>query len=319
VAARSLALARSQHRRVADMTAVASRPAAPAPATHHSARDGAVGKGTSLTRKVIVYGILAFFAFVYIYPFVIQLVTSFKTDADAVNNPLGLIPNPFSTEAWSRLRETDFPLWFLNSTIVTLTVTACRVLFASMAGYALARLHFRGRDAMFTGLLAVMAVPGIVLLIPKFLVLNDLGIYNTYAALILPLVVDAAGVFIMKQFFEQIPVSVEEAARIDGAGPFRTFWSVVLPMAKPAVITVTILSFQGSWNELSHYIIAVQDPDLYPLTRGVAGLTSGQLGSGSQFPITMAAGLLMTIPTAAVFVIFQRYFTQGANVGAEKG
>ena len=90
-------------------------------------------------------------------------------------------------------------------------------------------------------------------------------------------------------------------------------------MAKPALITITILSFQGSWNELGHYIIAVQDPDLFPLTRGVAGLTSGQLGSGSQFPITMAAGLLMTIPTAIVFVFFQRYFTQGANAGAEKG
>ena len=281
--------------------------------------DGAIGKGTSTTRKVVVYGVLAFFALVYIYPFDIQLVTSFKTDADAVNNPLRLIPNPFTTDAWRRLRDTDFPLWFMNSVIVTLIVTTCRVLFASMAGYALARLHYRGRDAVFTALLAVMAVPGVVLLIPKFLVLNDLGIYDTYGALIIPLVVDAAGVFIMKQFFERIPVSVEEAARIDGAGPFRTYWSIVLPMAKPALITVTILSFQGSWNELGHFIVAAQDPSLYTLTRGVAGLTSGQLGSGQQFPITMAAGLLMTIPTALVFVLFQRYFTQGANAGAEKG
>ena len=281
--------------------------------------DGPVGRASTRTRKLLVYGVLAVFAVVYVFPFIIQLVTSFKTNTDAVSNPLRLIPDPFDTGAWSRLRDTNFPRWFLNSVIVTFTVTVFRVMFASMAGYALARLKFRGRDAMFTGLLAVMAVPGIVLLIPKFLVLNDLGIYDSYAALILPLVVDAAGVFIMRQFFLQIPVSVEEAARIDGAGPFRTFWYVVLPMAKPALITVTILSFQGSWNELGHYVIAVQDPDLYPLTRGVAGLTSGQLGSGSQFPITMAAGLLMTIPTAIVFIVFQRYFTQGANVGAEKG
>ncbi len=281
--------------------------------------DGAVGKRSTWWRKALVYGLLFVFSVIYIYPFIIQLVTSFKTNSDAVNNPLSLLPDPFVTDAWSRLRDTDFPRWFTNSVIITLTVTTCRVLFASMAGYALARLKFRGRNAIFTGLLAVMAVPGIVLLIPKFLVLNDLGIYNTYAALILPLVVDAAGVFIMRQFFLQIPISVEEAARIDGAGPFRTFWYIVLPMAKPALITVTILSFQGSWNELGHYVIAVQDPDLFPLTRGVAGLTSGQLGSGSQFPITMAAGLLMTIPTAIVFVVFQRYFTQGANVGAEKG
>lgn len=283
------------------------------------ANDGAVGKGSSRARKTFVYFLLIVFAFVFIYPFIIQLVTSLKTNTDAVDNPLRLLPNPFDTGAWSRLRDTDFPRWFLNSTIVTLTVTTFRVLFASMAGYALARLKFRGRDAIFTSLLAVMAVPGIVLLIPKFLVLNELNIYNTYAAMILPLVVDAAGVFIMRQFFLQIPVSVEEAARIDGAGPFRTFWYIVLPMARPALITVTIISFQGSWNELGHYIIAVQDPKLFPLTRGVAGLTSGQLGSGSQFPITMAAGLLMTIPTAVVFIFFQRFFTQGANVGAEKG
>lgn len=293
----------------------------PAPVQHHDEHehDGAVGGGSSRTRKLLAYVPLIIFAFVFIYPFIIQLVTSFKTNIDAVSNPLRLIPDPFNTDAWSRLRDTDFPRWFLNSVIVTLTVTTFRVLFASMAGYALARLKFRGRDAVFTALLAVMAVPGIVLLIPKFLVLNELNIYNTYAAMILPLVVDAAGVFIMRQFFLQIPISVEEAARIDGAGPLRTFWYIVLPMAKPALITVTILSFQGSWNELGHYIIAVQDPDLFPLTRGVAGLTSGQLGSGSQFPITMAAGLLMTIPTAMVFVFFQRYFTQGANVGAEKG
>ena len=304
------------------MTAV-TEPAVAAPEraarSTRSDRDGAVGKGSSRLRKVLVYGVLSVFAVIYVYPFIIQLVTAFKTNTDAVNNPLRLIPNPFDTDAWVRLRETDFPRWFLNSVIVALTVTTFRVLFAAMAGYALARLRFRGRDAVFTGLLAVMAVPGIVLLIPKFLVLNDLELYNTYGALILPLLVDAAGVFIMRQFFLQIPVSVEEAARLDGAGPFRTFWYIVLPMAKPALITVTILSFQGSWNELGHFIIAAQDPELYTLTRGVAGLTQGQLGSGSQFPITMAAGLLMTIPTAAVFVIFQRYFTQGANVGAEKG
>lgn len=279
----------------------------------------AVGERDSSVKKTLVYAALLAFAIIYIYPFIIQLVTAFKTDADAVSNPLSLLPDPFSAGAWERLRQTQFLLWGMNSLIVTLIVTVSRVLFCSMAGYALARLKFFGRDTVFTLLLAVMSVPAIVLLIPKFLVINYLGIYNSYPALFVPLMVDAAGVFIMKQFFEQIPPSIEEAARIDGAGPFRTFWSVVLPMAKPALITLTILSFQGSWNELAHFIIATNDPSLYTLTRGVAGLTSGGLGAGNQFPITMMAGLIMTIPTALVFVIFQRYFTQGANVGAEKG
>ncbi len=265
------------------------------------------------------YAVLVVFAFVYLYPFFIQLTTSFKTNPDAVDNPLSLIANPFTGAAFDRLFATDFPLWFTNSVVVTLFVTAGRVFLDSLAGYALARIKFRGREAVFTGMLAVMAVPGVILLIPKFLVLNYIGIYNTYPALILPLLVDAAGVFIMKQFFENIPVSVEEAARIDGAGPFRIFWSVVLPMAKPALITITILSFQGSWNELPHFIVAANDPDLFTLTKGVATLTSGQLGSGQQYPLTMAAALLMTIPVAIMFFVFQKHLVRGGTAGAEKG
>jgi multiple sugar transport system permease protein len=284
-----------------------------------SGDDGNLVTRSGRGKRIGVYLALVVFALMYIYPFIVQLSTSFKTDPDAVSHPLRLIPDPVTTAAFERVFQTDFPLWFVNSTVVTVLVTLGRVFFNSLAGYALARLKFVGREAVFTAILAVLAVPGIVLLIPKFLVLNYLGLYNTYPALFMPLLVDAAGVFIMKQFFESIPPSMEEAARLDGAGTFRTFWSVILPMARPALITLTILSFQGSWNELSHFIIATDDPRLYTLTRGVAGLTSGGLGSGSQFPITMAAALLMTIPTALVFIIFQRYFTQGANMGADKG
>jgi multiple sugar transport system permease protein len=265
------------------------------------------------------YAVLILFSFIYLYPFVIQVATAFKTDSDAVRNALSLVPDPFTTAAFDRLLDTNFPRWFGNSVLVTVLVTAGRVFFDSLAGYALARLRFRGREAVFTSLLAVLAVPGVILLIPKFLVLNQLGMYDTYPALVVPLLVDAAGVFIMKQFFESIPVSVEEAARIDGASTFRIFWSVVLPMARPALITITILSFQGSWNELPHFIVASQDPQLATLTKGVASLVSGQLGSGNQFPISMAAALLMTIPVALVFIFFSRYFVRGGTAGAEKG
>ena len=267
----------------------------------------------------LAYAVLLFFAFIYLYPFVVQVTTSFKTNSDAVANPLSPMADPFTLGAFPRLFDTDFPLWAVNSVIVTVLVTAGRVFLCSLAGYALARIKFRGRGAIFTALLAVMAVPGVILLIPKFLVLNYLGIYNTYPALVLPLLVDAAGVFIMKQFFETIPESVEEAARIDGASTFRTFWSVVLPMARPALILLTILSFQGSWNELPHFLIASQDPDLFTLTKGVGTLTSGQLGSGQQYPISMAAALLMTIPVALVFFFFQKYLVRGGTAGAEKG
>ena len=294
-------------------------PTTPSSSTR-SAAPGAAGPGRGAAVALLLgYAVLVLFSFIYLYPFVIQLTTAFKTDSDAVRNALSLVPDPFTTAAFDRLLDTNFPRWFGNSVLVTVLVTAGRVFFDSLAGYALARLRFRGREAVFTALLAVLAVPGVILLIPKFLVLNQLGMYDSYPGLVVPLLVDAAGVFIMKQFFESIPVSVEEAARIDGASTFRIFWSVVLPMARPALITITILSFQGSWNELPHFIVASQDPKLATLTKGVASLVSGQLGSGNQFPISMAAALLMTIPVAIVFIAFQRKFVQGANEGGVKG
>ncbi|GAA2076818.1 carbohydrate ABC transporter permease [Pseudolysinimonas kribbensis] len=257
--------------------------------------------------QAVVYVILVAIAVLYIFPFLIDVATSFKTEPDAAAHPLSLIPQVWTTAAYEKLfLNSDFPVWFKNSLIVTLLVTAGRVFFDSLAGYALSRLRFRGRNVVFALVVAVMAVPNVVLMLPKFLVINQLGIYDSYTGMILPLLTDAAGVFIMKNFFESIPVSVEEQARIDGAGTFRIFWSVVLPMAMPALITIIILSFQGSWNELEHFIISTQDPSLTTLTKGVAMLSNGQLSQGTQYPLKLAAGAIMTIPVAIVFFIFQR-------------
>ena len=264
------------------------------------------------------YLLLLVLALIYILPFLIQISTSFKTEPEAAVNPIGLIPENWTTAAYERLfRFSDYVQWGTNSIIVTIVVTAGRVFFDSLAGYALARIPFRGRGVVFALLIAVMAVPGVVLLIPKFLVISQLGIYDSYAGMIVPLLADAAGVFIMKNFFESIPVSVEEQARIDGAGTFRIFWSIVLPMAAPAVMTITILSFQGSWNELNHFIVATQDPRLTVLTKGVAQLASGQLSQGTQYPLKLAAAALMTIPVAVVFFIFQKRI-MNASAGALK-
>jgi multiple sugar transport system permease protein len=294
-------------------TDVLIRQRQPAPAARPPRRFRA-----SVGWQIALYALLIALAIVYIYPFLVQVSTSFKTDAEAAVNPVSLIPQTWSTAAYEQLfLRSDFPVWFANSAIVTVFVTLGRVFFCSLAGYALARLHFRGRGVVFAAVVAVMAVPTVVLLIPKFLVINQLGIYDTYAGMILPLLVDAAGVFIMKNFFESIPVSVEEQARIDGAGTFRVFWSVVLPMARPALITIVILSFQGSWNELSHFIVSTQSPALTTLTKGVASLASGQLSQGTQYPLKLAAALIMTIPVAVMFFIFQRRILN-ASEGAVK-
>ncbi|MDQ0728731.1 carbohydrate ABC transporter permease [Microbacterium sp. W4I20] len=269
-----------------------------------------------LTWQIVLYAVLIALAVIYIYPFLVQVATSFKTDEEAASAGISLVPEVWSFAAYERLfARSDFPSWFVNSAIVTVFVTIGRVFFNSLAGYALARLRFRGRGVVFAALVAVMSVPTVVLLIPKFLVINQLGMFNSYAGMILPLLVDAAGVFIMKNFFESIPVSVEEQARIDGAGTFRIFWSVVLPMATPALVTIIILSFQGSWNELSHFIVSTNDPALTTLTKGVASLASGQLSQGTQYPLKLAAALIMTIPVAVMFFVFQRRImnsTEGA-------
>lgn len=265
-----------------------------------------------------VYVVLVALAVVYVLPFLVDLATSFKTEPEAAADPLSLIPRTATVEAYRTLFvDSPFPRWFANSAVITLLVTLGRVFFDSLAGYALARIPFRGRAVMFALLVAVMAVPNVVLLIPKFLVINQLHMFNSYSGMVIPLLADAAGIFIMKNFFESIPVSIEEQARIDGAGTFRIFWSIVLPMARPAVMTIVILSFQGSWNELNHFIVASNKPELFTLTKGVARLASGGYGQGTKYPLKLAAAAIMTIPVAIVFFVFQKRI-MNASAGAVK-
>ncbi|WP_411284847.1 carbohydrate ABC transporter permease [Lapillicoccus sp.] len=276
-------------------------------------------------KKLAGYAVLVLFSVIYLYPFLIQIATSFKSDPQASATPLSIIPNPFDLSAWKRMfgltPDSSIPImtWLGNSVLVTVIVTAARVFLDSLAGYALSRLHFRGRGVPLRRGPGCDERPRRRAAVPKFLIVTYLGLYDTYAAMILPLLVDAAGVFIMKQFFDSVPISIEEAARMDGAGVFRTFWSVVLPMARPALITLTILSFQGSWNEFSHFLVVTQSPEHKTLITGLAGLASGSLGSGTQFPLKMGAALLTTIPVAILFFVFQRHFVSGANEGGVKG
>lgn len=271
------------------------------------------------TSLIFGYLVLIALALIYIYPFIISISASFKSDAEATQNALGLVPQSVTFAAYQRLfGDVPFALWAGNTILISSIVTIGRVFFDSLAGYALSRLQFRGRAVIFAGFIAILSVPGVVLLIPRFLILQQIGLYDTYGGMIIPLLSTAAGVFIMKQFFDSIPVSVEEAARIDGASTFRTFWTIVLPMARPALVTLFILSFQGSWNELGHFIVSRQSPSLNTLTTGVASLVSGQLGSGNQFPLQLAAAVLMTIPVAVLFFVFQRRIMNTTS-GAEKG
>ena len=276
------------------------------------------------TKRTISYGVLTFFALIYIGPFLLALATSFKTSPNSLADPLNLIPNPVSTAAWREIfgitdSVVDIRLgrWTLNSIIITGFVTLGRVGLASLAGYSLARMNFPGRKMVLGIILGVMMVPGVVLLIPRFLILKELDIRNTYMGMIFPLLVDCAAIYLMKQNFEALPISVEEAARIDGASTFRIFRSIVLPMARPSLIAVTVLSVQGAWNEFTAFLVATDKPELKTLTLGLAQFRGG-LGSGSNYPLLLGAALLTTIPIIIVFFAFQRYFTGDAALGSDK-
>jgi multiple sugar transport system permease protein len=266
--------------------------------------------------RLVGYGLLLLGTLLYLGPFVIQLAGSVKTDPDATAHPLALLPDPFSVLAWRKAFGLDAVLpvplarWLFNSFFVTISVTLGRLVIDSLAGYALARLHFAGRRAVNAGILAVLAIPGVVLLIPKFLVLKQLGLFDSYAGMIIPLFCDAVGILLLKTAFEQVPTDLEEAARIDGAGILRTFTSVVLPLVRPALVTVAILSFQGSWNEFTHFLVATSDPKYQTLTLGIAQLTAGQLNGAQQFPLKLALATLSTIPVAITYILFQRHFTR---------
>lgn len=264
----------------------------------------------------LAYGVLLTGLLLYLGPFLIQLVTTFKTDPDAAQNPVSLFPDPLTTDAWDTVRGGNPAIavparrWVMNSFIVTVCVTAGRVVLASLAGYALARLKFPGRRIVSGGLIAVLAVPGIVLLIPKFLILQRLDLFNTYGGMILPLFADAVGIMLMRTAFEAVPYDLEEASIIDGAGPFTRFRRVVLPLTVPALITVVILSFQSSWNEFTHFLVATSDPDLATLNLGIARLTAGDLSGGTQFPLKLALATISTLPIALVYMFFSRFFTR---------
>jgi multiple sugar transport system permease protein len=273
-------------------------------------------------RRAFRYAVLTLFAVFFLYPFVLSAATSFKSRPDVAAHSASPWPHEFSVRAWTDVfLHSDFPLWTFNSLLVTVLATLARIFIDSLAGYSLARLRWRGRGVIFAAVVAILAVPPIVLTVPRFLVLKQMSLLDSYAGLVLPLAVDSVGIFLMKQFFEQMPKELEEAARIDGATIFQAYWHVVLPLARPALLTLTILSFQGVWNEFLLPLIVVRaSPSHWTLPFGLS--TLGRGGAGGQtfdYPVMMAGSLLTIIPVAIVFVVFQRFFVRGVASSGVKG
>jgi multiple sugar transport system permease protein len=275
--------------------------------------------------KVIAYTILVAAALTYVVPFILSLVSAFKTDQDISAHPVRLAyDRALGSPSLDGVRglnknEVNFPRWTLNSIIVTVSVVMGRLVLASLAGYALARMRFRGRQLAFAMILLVMGIPHIVLAVPQFIVMKQMNILNTYWAMILPMLFDCADILIMKQFMEQIPPEMEEAAALDGATRFQAFIRVVLPMSGPGILTLVILRTVGVWNEFLKVLIAVPSaPELRTLPVGLASL-QGSFGQTTPWATVLAGALLTTIPMAIIFFVFQRYFKQGLASAAVKG
>jgi multiple sugar transport system permease protein len=275
--------------------------------------------------KIVAYSILILAALVYILPFVLSAISAFKSQADINKNPVSFsFSRGLNSPSLDGLRGLNkdtitFPRWMLNSVFVTTTVVFGRMCIASLGGYALARMKFRGRRLFFSLMLVVMGIPHIVLAIPQFIVLKQMNILNTYWAMIFPMLFDCADLLVMKQFMEQIPREMEESAAIDGATRFQTFRQIVLPMAAPGLLTLVILRTVGVWNEFLKVLIAVPSaPQLKTLPVGLSSL-QGEFGSSVPWPSILAGALLTTIPMAILFFVFQRFFRQGLNSGAVKG
>jgi len=270
-------------------------------------------------KAFLSYGVLILLAIMFIYPFLLAIGTSFKTMPEIAANPSRLIPETFTLEGYQRLFTFDIGRWTFNSAFVAVSITLGNLLFASLAGYALARIPFPGSRLAFLGILGTMMIPGIVLIIPMFIVLKTLGMINTYQGLIIPKLTAAFGIFLMKQFFESVPKELEEAARMDGANAFQTFFRVVLPTARPALVALIIFSFQGAWNDFMHPLIVVTTAkQLWTLPLGLA-LLRGGMGQNLLWNSLLAGSMLTTLPMAIIFFIFQRYFIEGISYSGIKG
>lgn len=267
--------------------------------------------------RSLVYAVMTLGAIVALLPFFWMLSTSLKNIQDIGNIPPNWIPNPLViqnyADVWSELPFLNF---FWNSTYITLTTVVGQLLICSLSAYAFARLEFRGRDKLFYLYLATMMIPGQVTLIPAFVLMRWLGWIDTPLALIVPGLSSAFGTFLLRQFFLTIPRELEDAAKIDGVGLFGIYWRIILPLSKPALATLAVFTFLGSWNDFLWPFVVINTPENMTLPVGLSFL---QQNYTTQWPQLMAGSTMSLVPVIIVFLLAQRYFVEGITLTGLKG
>lgn len=255
--------------------------------------------------------VVAVAAIAMVAPVIWMLSTSVKPESKILTDKPVWFPKPDFVNyenVWAKAAEFPVVRWFANSLGIALVVTVLVLLVSSMAAYALARLRFPGRDGLFGVIVGTMVIPAQVTLIPVFLIITKLGLFNTYAGVILPGIASSFGVFMLRQFFLTIPAELEEAAFLDGASLWTVFSRVVVPLAAPALATLAIFTFMGSWNSFEWPLIVTNDLEMRTLP---VGLSIFQGRYTMEYGVTMASAVLTTIPMLIAFLIFQRRITEG--------
>lgn len=261
-----------------------------------------------LTAVIALHVVVIIGALIMFFPFLWTIITSITPGAGLSNAPSLFVENP-SLEAYFRLfRERPFAIVILNSILLAVITTVVQLVTSSTAGYAFSRLPFRGQTAVFAVYLATMMIPLQVLIVPLFVELKAFGLLNTYLGALLPTFASAFGIFLLRQAINQVPRELDEAATIDGAGHFRIFFSVILPNIRPALATLVVFAFMGSWNSFLWPLVVLRSPELQTLPIALAGLQGQYI---SDWDVIMAGSVVSVIPMLALYIFAQKYVIQG--------
>ena len=281
-----------------------------APSLEQAPAPGRKGFSPTIIWRILLLGLVALF---FLAPLLWMLSTSFKSSTEVVHPNLTFLPQDPSTESFSTILgapQTPVVQWFVNSLLAATGQTLLVLVVASMCAYALARLEFPGKKILTALVLATLFVPPISLLIPNYVLVSQLGWLDSLTAVIVPGAAGAFGVFFLRQFFLSLPVELEEAAMLDGAGRWRTFWTVIIPLSKPALATLALLTFLGNWNDFLWPLYVLFSPDKLTIQPGLSTLQSAYT---TDYSIIMAGGVIASLPVLILFVISQRFVIEGVS------
>jgi multiple sugar transport system permease protein len=287
-----------------------TEPHADAPARRHRRTNRGFGEARP---NVFAYLLLGLGLIVVTSPFLWMALSSVKGEGEIRRVPPTWLPEAPTLDNFRELFDRlDFVQFFTNSVVVAIAVTLGNLVFCSMLGYALAKFEFAGRKALFWLVLGTLMIPGMVTLVPLFVLVANMGMINTYLGLILPFLAAPFGVFLMRQFFLAMPDELIDAARVDGAGEFRIFYKIVMPLAKPALAVLAILTFLGSWNSFLWPLVVATTEDKYTLPVALALYSTGQ--NQTDYGLLLAGAVVVVVPILVLFLILQRYIVQGVSM-----